>query len=179
MVAGLVAAVMVSLVGGVAFSLYFAFDAMAREKATEKQRLKAVAAEQKAVENEETANRHALEAEREKAKALAYADESLRNLARTYVANAVRSQKEADPAGALAWLAEAARADANPLRQGVHLVRLSAALQQFPRLVQVYQHDTSYQPYQELSFSFLDAGFNPDGDRLVLARARTRNALRI
>ena len=42
--------------------------------------------------------------------------------------------------------------------------------------MQVYQHDTSYQPYRELSFSFLDAGFNPDGDRLVLAHGATRNA---
>jgi serine/threonine protein kinase/WD40 repeat protein len=85
--------------------------------------------------------------------------ESRRGLARNYVTNGLRRIEEGDPAGALPWLTAALSVDpADRQREEVHRLRLTAVLQQCPRLAQLWVVDSDIQ----------NVTLSADGSRVAL-----------
>jgi WD40 repeat protein/tRNA A-37 threonylcarbamoyl transferase component Bud32/tetratricopeptide (TPR) repeat protein len=75
-------------------------------------------------------------------------------------ANGLRAMAEDDPFGALPWFAEALRLEqSDPAREEIHRLRITAALQKLPRLVQQWRCDPQDVP----------AEFSADGTRVTVS----------
>ena len=79
------------------------------------------------------------------------ADESRQRLVRFYVAEGNRSVDAGDPFGALPWLVAALKLDqADPERGGIHRLRINSVLDQAPRIESLFLHDG---PVKHAAFS--------------------------
>jgi WD40 repeat protein/serine/threonine protein kinase len=145
-VSGLLAAVVVLLLGVASVAMVAAFRiAGARDEATRNA--------QKALQAKENEG-----AQRELAESRAR--ESRRRLVRLHVANGTLLLDEGDLLGALPWLTEALALDrGDPSREERHRTRIAAVLSQAPRLVHLWHHDHEVE----------HAVFSPDGRRIVTA----------
>jgi WD40 repeat protein len=145
-VASLVAAVAVLLVGVAGVATVAAFRiAGARDEATRNAREALVAKESEAAERQ---------------LAEANARESRQRLIQLQVANGTRLLDDGDLFGALPWLTGALTLDqGDPARAERHRTRIAAVLAQTPRLVHVWKHDHEVR----------HAAFSPDGRRVVTA----------
>jgi WD40 repeat protein/serine/threonine protein kinase len=75
-------------------------------------------------------------------------------IVRLDIANGVRLLDDGDPAGALLWFADALpMLTNNPAQESIHRIRIQQTLDQVPRLLQVFPHESSVQ----------SAVFSPDG----------------
>ncbi len=74
----------------------------------------------------------------------ALAEENRNRIVRLDIANGVRVLDEGDPAGALLWFADALPLLANkPAEESIHRIRIQQALNQTPRVLRVFPHESS------------------------------------
>ncbi len=87
------------------------------------------------------------------------AEANRKSLVRMLVATGARHLDEGDDLASFPWFVEALKRDhKDPAREAMHRVRLGAVLQQAPKLVQMWFHDTN-----------ASAAFSADGRRVVTA----------
>jgi WD40 repeat protein len=80
--------------------------------------------------------------------------ENRNRIVRLDIANGVRLLDDGDPTGALLWFADALPLlTNNPAQESIHRIRIQQTLDQVPRLLQVFPHESSVQT----------AVFSPDG----------------
>ncbi len=90
---------------------------------------------------------------------LARLDAENRNrIVRLDIANGVRLLDEGDPGGALLWFADAlSLLTNNPAEESIHRIRIQQTLDQTPRVLRVFPHDSGVE----------SATFSPDGQRIA------------
>jgi WD40 repeat protein/tetratricopeptide (TPR) repeat protein len=82
-----------------------------------------------------------------------------RNVIHQYVASGNRLQDQGDLIGALPWFAKALEEDQDPARGQLHGLRLASALQQCPKILQMWFHNAAV----------IDAQFSPNGRWVLTA----------
>ena len=93
------------------------------------------------------------------------ADENLNRVFRLDIAKGVRLLDEGDPAGALLWFTDALPLMTNnPAEESVHRIRIQQTLDQTPRVLRVFPHESG----------LTVTAFSPDG-RLIVTATKNGN----